>query len=101
MKIKNLILKIFVNTDLQKDILFLRSIDFFEELNISKNTIKSWVRRANISSYNGNKPKSKKLKKEISASRRYEKRIKKLEMELELLRDFIYGYCKKRIDKIK
>ena len=36
MKIKNLILKIFVNTDLQKDILFLRSIDFFEELNISQ-----------------------------------------------------------------
>lgn len=61
-----------------------------KELNISKNTIKSWVRRANISSYNGNKPKSKKLKKEISARRGYEKRIKKLEMELELLRDFIY-----------
>ena len=36
MKIKNLILKIFVNTDLQKDILFLKSIDFFEELNISQ-----------------------------------------------------------------
>ncbi len=36
MKIKNLILKLFVNTDLQKDILFLRSIDFFEELNISQ-----------------------------------------------------------------
>ena len=33
MKISNLILKIFINTDLQKDILFLRSIDFFEELN--------------------------------------------------------------------
>ena len=62
----------------------------YKELNISKNTIKSWARRANISSYNGNKPKSKKLKKEISARRGYEKRIKKLEMELELLRDFIY-----------
>ncbi|MBR3627764.1 MAG: hypothetical protein IKN42_02820 [Elusimicrobia bacterium] len=36
MKIKNLILKLFVNTDLQKDILFLKSIDFFEELNISQ-----------------------------------------------------------------
>ena len=36
MKIKNLILKIFINTDLQKDILFLRSIDFFEELTISQ-----------------------------------------------------------------
>ena len=36
MKIKNLILKIFINTDLQKDILFLRSIDFFEELSISQ-----------------------------------------------------------------
>ena len=36
MKIKNLILKIFINTDLQKDILFLRSIDFFEGLNISQ-----------------------------------------------------------------
>lgn len=32
MKISNLLLKIFVNTDLQKDILFLRSIDFFCEL---------------------------------------------------------------------
>ena len=36
MKIKNLFLKLFINTDLQKDILFLRSIDFFEELNISQ-----------------------------------------------------------------
>ena len=36
MKIKNLILKLFINTDLQKDILFLRSIDFFEELSISQ-----------------------------------------------------------------
>ena len=36
MKIKNLILKIFINTDLQKDILFLRSIDFFEELTVSQ-----------------------------------------------------------------
>lgn len=36
MKIKNLILKLFINTDLQKDILFLKSIDFFEELNISQ-----------------------------------------------------------------
>jgi CRP-like cAMP-binding protein len=36
MRIKNLILKIFINTDLQKDILFLRSIDFFEELTISQ-----------------------------------------------------------------
>ena len=33
MKITNLILRIFVNKDLQKDILFLKSIDFFEELN--------------------------------------------------------------------
>lgn len=33
MKIKNLILKLFIDTDLKKDILFLRSIDFFEELN--------------------------------------------------------------------
>jgi len=36
MKIKNLFLKLFINTDLQKDILFLRSINFFEELNISQ-----------------------------------------------------------------
>ena len=36
MKIKNLFLKLFINTDLQKDILFLRSIDFFEELDISQ-----------------------------------------------------------------
>ena len=36
MKIKNLFLKLFINTDLQKDILFLRSIDFFEELSISQ-----------------------------------------------------------------
>lgn len=36
MKIKNLFLKLFINTDLQKDILFLRSIDFFEELNIAQ-----------------------------------------------------------------
>ncbi|MCR4662647.1 MAG: cyclic nucleotide-binding domain-containing protein [Endomicrobiaceae bacterium] len=33
MKFSNLILKLFIDTDLQKDILFLRSIDFFEELN--------------------------------------------------------------------
>ena len=38
-----------------------------KELNISKNTIKSWVRRANISSYNGNKPKSKKLNRGFSS----------------------------------
>lgn len=36
MKIKNLILKFFVNTDLQRDILFLRGMDFFEELSISQ-----------------------------------------------------------------
>ena len=36
MRIKNLFLKLFINTDLQKDILFLRNIDFFEELNISQ-----------------------------------------------------------------
>lgn len=36
MKIKNLFFKLFINTDLQKDILFLRNIDFFEELNISQ-----------------------------------------------------------------
>ena len=34
MKIKNLILKLFVNTDLQKEVLFLRSIDFFGELSM-------------------------------------------------------------------
>ncbi|WP_413853528.1 Crp/Fnr family transcriptional regulator [Candidatus Ruminimicrobium bovinum] len=36
MKFSNLILRIFVNTDLQKDILFLKSIDFFGELSISQ-----------------------------------------------------------------
>lgn len=34
MKISNLILRIFINTDLQKDVLFLRSIDFFGELTL-------------------------------------------------------------------
>lgn len=34
MKISNLILKIFIDTDLQKDILFLKSIDFFNELSV-------------------------------------------------------------------
>lgn len=34
MKISNLILRIFVNTDLQKDILFLKGIEFFGELNV-------------------------------------------------------------------
>ena len=34
MKIKNLILKLFINTDLRKEVLFLRSIDFFEELSM-------------------------------------------------------------------
>lgn len=61
-----------------------------KELNISKNTLKSWVRRANIASYKGNNLKVNKLKKEILTRKGYEKRIKKLEMELELLRDFIY-----------
>ena len=61
-----------------------------KELNISENTLKSWVRRADIASYKGNNPKVNKLKKEILTKRGYEKRIKRLEMELELLRDFIY-----------
>jgi len=34
MKLSNLILKIFIDTDLQKDILFLRSIVYFEELSL-------------------------------------------------------------------
>ena len=47
-----------------------------KELNISKNTLKSWVRRANIASYKGNNLKVNKLKKEILTRRGYEKRIK-------------------------
>ncbi len=34
MKIKNLILRFFVNTDLQKDILFLKNVDILRELSI-------------------------------------------------------------------
>jgi len=51
--------------------------EIFKELNISKNTLKSWVRRANIASYKGNL-RVNKLKKEILTRKGYEKRIKKI-----------------------
>ena len=61
-----------------------------KELGRSKNTIKSWIRRNSIIQNKQAEPKIKKLKKEILIKRGYEKRIKQLEMQVEILKDFIY-----------
>ena len=70
-----------------------------KELKRSENTIKSWVRRHKMKAKGYINPLTKKLREEIKIKKGYEQRIKILEREVELLRDFLYELERRDVKK--
>lgn len=74
-----------------------------KEVGVPLNTVKTWVRRYKIKNgildRNTKYRKTKKPIESVNKNKEYEKRIKQLEMEVELLRDFLYMDERRLIEK--
>ena len=67
----------------------------YRQRKIDRNTVKSWIRRHNERM----DPIKEEMRKERGEKNEYKKKIKQLEMELELLKDFLYETERGNVEK--
>ena len=83
-----------INTDREKVIKLRKDGKSYgeiaKEVKRSRNTVKSWIRRYN---------ERMETRKERNEKNEYKKKIKQLEMELELLKDFLYETERGNVEK--
>ena len=88
-----------INTDREKVIKLRKDGKSYgeiaKEVKRSRNTVKSWIRRHNERM----DPIKEEMRKELNEKNEYKKKIKQLEMELELLKDFLYETERGNVEK--
>lgn len=88
-----------INTDREKVIKLRKDGKSYgeiaKEVKRSRNTVKSWIRRHNERM----DPIKEEMKKERNEKNEYKKKIKQLEMELELIKDFLYETERGNVEK--
>lgn len=88
-----------INTDREKVIKLRKDGKSYgeiaKEVKRSRNTVKSWIRRHNERM----DPIKEETRKERNEKNEYKRKIKQLEMELELLKDFLYETERGNVEK--
>lgn len=88
-----------INTDREKVIKLRKDGKSYgeiaKEVKRSSNTVKLWIRRHNERM----DPIKEEMRKELNEKNEYKKKIKQLEVELELLKDFLYETERGNVEK--